>query len=95
MNPCSSTDQGKSAQLAQTLFPGRSMLKVGEVAAACGVDNQHITNLVESGDLLAIDLRTSKPAHPRRGQKKHKSFRQLLRIPSSAFDDLVARRNTV
>ena len=71
------------------------MLTVGEVATACGVDNQHVTNLIESGDLLAIDMRTSKPARPQKGKKKHKSFRQLLRIPASAFDDLVARRNTV
>ena len=69
------------------------MLTVGEVAAACGVDNQHITNLVESGDLVAIDLRTSRPA--RRGKSKHKSVRQLLRIPTSAFDALINARATV
>ena len=70
------------------------MLTVGEVAVACGVDNQHITNLVESGDLVAIDLRTSRPA--RQGKKaKHKSVRQLLRIPTSAFDALISARATV
>jgi len=93
MKPGSSTDQGKPAPLAQTLFPGRSMLTVGEIATACGVDNQHITSLVESGDLVAIDLRTSRPA--RTGKSKHKSIRQLLRIPASAFDALISARASV
>jgi len=70
------------------------MLTVGEVAAACGVDNQHITNLVESGDLVAIDLRTSRPARQDK-KAKHKSTCQLLRIPTSAFDALISARATV
>jgi len=68
------------------------MLTVGEVAIACGVDKQHITNLVECGDLVAIDLRTSRPA---RQEKKHRSIRQLLRIPVSAFEALINARATV
>ena len=82
-------------QLAQTLFAGRQMLTVGQVASACGVDCQHITNLIESGDLLAVDLRTSRPVSSGKANRKHKSFRQLLRVPASALDDLLSRRRTV
>ena len=93
MKPGATIDPATKAPLTNRVFPGRHLLTVGEVATACGVDNQHITNLVESGDLVAIDLRTSRPARP--GTVKHKSTRQLLRIPTSALDALIARRTTV
>jgi hypothetical protein len=78
--------------LAHSLFPGRAMLTVGEVARACGVDKQHVTNLVEVGDLVAIDLRTSKPAKPSDVTAQHKSVRQWLRIPTTAYDALITTR---
>jgi hypothetical protein len=81
--------------LAHKLFPGRAMLTVAEVAHACGVDKQHITNLIEVGDLLAIDLRTTKPAKPSELKAKHKSIRQWLRIPTSAYDALITARKTL
>ena len=68
------------------------MLTVGEVAQACGVNSQHITNLIETGDLVAIDFRTSRP---RPGMGEHKTARQLLRIPASALDAFISRRRTV
>lgn len=71
------------------------MLTVAEVAHACGVDKQHITNLIEVGDLLAIDLRTTKPAKPSQLKQEHKSIRQWLRIPTSAYDALVNARKTL
>jgi len=77
------------------LFPGRQMLTIRQVAEAIGVDCQHVTNLVESGDLTAVDLRTSKRVNCGKAPRKHKSFRQLLRVPASALDDLLARRRTV
>jgi len=70
-------------------------LTVSEVAKVLGVDNQHVTNLVESGDLLAVDFRTSKPASAGRRTAKHKSFRRVLRIPVEACEDLINARKTV
>jgi len=80
--------------LAHKLFPGRAMLTVAEVANACGVDKQHITNLIEVGDLVAVDLRTTKPARPTDVKAQHKSIRQWLRIPTSAYDALITARKT-
>ena len=81
--------------LAHKLFPGRAMLTVAEVAHACGVDKQHIANLIEVGDLVAIDLRTTKPAKPSEIKAAHKSIRQWLRIPTTAYDALVTSRATL
>ncbi len=80
--------------LAHKLFPGRAMLTIAEVAQACGVDKQTITNLVEVGDMVAIDMRTSKPAKPSDGEadSKHKSVRQWLRIPTSSYDAFINSR---
>lgn len=84
--------------LAHSLFPGRAMLTVLEVAQACGVNPQTITNLIECGDLVAVDMRTSKPAKPSdlapEAEAKHKSFRQWLRIPTSSYDAFIASRTT-
>jgi len=80
--------------LAHKLFPGRAMLTVAEVAQACGVDKQTITNLIECGDMVAIDMRTSKPARPSDLKKEHKSVRQWLRIPTSAYDAFINNRKT-
>jgi len=78
--------------LAHKLFPGRAMLTVAEVANACGVDKQTITNLIECGDMVAIDMRTTKPAKPSEVKKEHKSIRQWLRIPTSSYDAFINDR---
>lgn len=78
--------------LSHSLFPGRAMLTVAEIANACGVDKQHITNLIEVGDLVAIDLRTSKPAKPSELKAEHKSVRQWLRVPVSSYDAFINSR---
>lgn len=82
------------AVLAHTLFPGRALLTVREVAAAWSVDDQHVTNMIECGDLLAIDLRTSRPARPAELKQQHKSIRQLLRIPTAEFDRITIARSS-
>lgn len=81
-----------SAVLSHSLFPGRAMLNIGEVAKAWGVDNEHVKRLIECGDLIAVDLRTSKPAKPSEIKKEHRSYRQWLRIPTSAFDEFTKSR---
>jgi hypothetical protein len=78
--------------LAHTVFPGRSMLTLTEVAAAWRVDLQHVKNLVECGDMVAIDLKTSKPAKPSELKTEHRSFRQWLRIPTSEHDRFLKER---
>ena len=81
--------------LAHKLFPGRAMLTVAEVANACGVDKQTITNLIECGDMLAVDLRTTRPARPTDVKAEHKSIRQWLRIPTSSYDAFINSRIVV
>ena len=81
-----------SCVLAHTLFPGRALLTVGEIAAAWGVDRQHVTNLIECGDLAAINLRTSKPAKPSELKAEHVSIRQWLRIPVAEYDRFLHSR---
>lgn len=76
--------------LSHNLFPNRALLRVGEIAEAWGVDEQHIRRLIECGDLAAIDLRTSKPANLTAAN--HKSFRQWLRIPVAEFDRFTKSR---
>lgn len=93
MNPA--REEKSQIPSARSIFPGRPMVTIRQVADACGVDCQHVTNLIESGDLLAVDLRTSRPVSSGKSRRKHKSFRQLLRVPTSALDDLLARRRTV
>ncbi|PTX93358.1 hypothetical protein DB345_17270 [Spartobacteria bacterium LR76] len=72
-----------------TLFPKRSLLTINEVAEAWKVDPQHVTNMIDCGDLRAIDLRTQKPPT---GRKKHKSFRRVIRIPVGEFDRVTKER---
>jgi len=93
--PPGQDDLPLTSVLAHKLFPGRAMLTVAEVAHACGVDKQTITNLVECGDMLAVDLRTSKPARPTDVKAEHKSIRQWLRIPTSSYDAFINSRTTV
>ncbi|MEI6034505.1 MAG: hypothetical protein WCS65_09525 [Verrucomicrobiae bacterium] len=81
--------------LAHTLFPGRAMITIQEFAHACHLDPQTVANLIECGDLVAVDLRTSKPAKPSELRAQHKSVRQWIRIPTSSYDDFMKRRATV
>ena len=74
-----------------SLFPGRSLLTVAEVAQAWGVSIQHVINLIEVGDLAAIDIRTSKPVAP---GTTHKMARAHYRVPVSEYDKFVTNRDT-
>lgn len=89
-----------SSVLSHDLFPGRRVLTIQEVAKAWAVDEQHVRNLIECGDLRAIDFRTNAPAKPSdiasedsgKANRKHRSVRQWLRIPVSAYDDFLKKR---
>lgn len=85
----------KSA-LSHTIFPGRALLTVGEVADAWGATLKHVLNLVEVGDLTAVDLRSSKPVAKEdlEKMKEHKSVRRTLRIPVSAYDEFIRKNST-
>ena len=76
--------------LAHELFPGRSMLSLQEVANAAGLTTAHLVNMIDAGDLVAIDMRTSRPP-----TGEHKTSRRWLRIPVSAYDTLIRSRSTL
>ena len=77
--------------LAHQLFPGRAMLLLSEVRDAWRCSLQHVINLIESGDLIAVDIRTSNPVTKEEAgkMKNHKSFRRWLRVPVSAYDAFI------
>jgi hypothetical protein len=81
-----------STVLSHSLFPGRSTLKVAEVANALRVDDQHIFNLVEEGRLTAIDVRNGELTTASKLPKG--SRRRWLRIPVSAYDAFIRARAT-
>jgi len=84
--------------LAHKVFPGRLLLSITEVADALGVTDQHIKNLIECGDLIATDVRSStkgtKPSDLKDKDDRHQSVRQWLRIPVSEFDRFLQSRAT-
>jgi hypothetical protein len=69
------------------------MLSLGEISRVSGLSIQHLHNLIDAGDLTALDLRTSRPPGPPDAQ--HKSTRRWLRVPVSAYDDLIRTRSTL
>jgi len=79
-----------SSVLAHTLFPGRAMLLVAEIATAFRCTEQHVLNLCEMGDLISIDIRTGKPSKP----SEHiasRAARRCLRIPVSSYDHFIGQ----
>ena len=46
-------------------FPGRKALTVGEIAAVLDVCENHVLNLIESGQLIAINVGCASKHHPR------------------------------
>lgn len=82
-----------TAALAHAVFPGRTLLIIAEVAEALKCTQQHVLDLVEEGQLVAVDIRgklagaTAKPS-----DMGNKSARRCLRIPVSAYDTFIKAR---
>jgi hypothetical protein len=91
-NDTAQLDLELSTVLSHVLFPGRSTLKVAEVAAALRCDDQHIFNLVEEGRLTAVDIRNGDVTTAKKLPKG--SRRRWLRIPVSAYDAFLRTRST-
>lgn len=73
------------------VFPGRLNLYVAEVASKLQVTNQHILNLIEAGEIDAINIaKDIKGGTTKSGRTKS----EFWRIPVAAYDALIeARRN--
>jgi hypothetical protein len=63
-------------------FKGRTVLYVHEVAKALGITEQHVGNLVDDGQLAALNL----------SGIGNKSRRRCLRIPIESYRQFVAKR---
>ena len=76
-------EQLQFAELIHSLdFPGRTALRPDEISGKLGVTTQHILDLVEEGELVAIDV-AGKDAR-----------RRCLRVPVEAYRDWLCRRLT-
>lgn len=62
------------------LWPGRAVIRAEELAKALAVDRRHILNLVEAGELEAVNAASSH------------SSRKWIRIPISAVVKWLAGR---
>lgn len=65
-------------------FPGRTVLYLWEVAQKLGGTVQHYLNLVDSGELVAIDT----------GSRANGRTRRMLRIPLEEYRNFVILRLT-
>lgn len=79
-----------TACLAHKVFPGRTMLLIAEVAAAWKCTEQHVLDLVEEGQLVAVDIRGAVAKKP--SEMGNKTARRCLRIPVSSYDHFVKER---
>lgn len=81
-----------SAIKAHALFPGRSTLYVSEVCKALSMSENQVIDLIESGQLAAVDISSGlKKDGIKNGNKTPRAY---WRIPVSAFDAFVnARKN--
>ena len=65
---------------ASLLFPGRTVLYVGEVAAKLQVTEQHVLDLIDEGQLRAINIGGG--------------TRKFWRIPIEAYHDFLKARDS-
>lgn len=82
------TASATSSILSHKLFPGRVLLSVDEVAKTWVCTKQHIYNLIEAGDLLAIDTKTRDTV---KGKSKN---RRYYKVPVAVFDKFTQDRAT-
>jgi excisionase family DNA binding protein len=71
--------------LAQTTFPGRSVLTISEVAKTLNCTETHVRDLIDEGQLVAVDI--AGPPVP-----GGRPPRQCLRIPVSSYDNFLRAR---
>jgi hypothetical protein len=79
-----------TAVMSHTLFPGRVLLRVAEVAAALRCDDEHVFRLVDNGRMVAVNIATSTEIQP----GTSKTFRKYLRIPVTAWDQFINQSAT-
>ncbi len=65
-------------------FPGRTVLYLWEVAQKLGGTVQHYLNLIDSGELVAIDT----------GSRANGKTRRMLRVPVEEYRNFVVLRLT-
>jgi excisionase family DNA binding protein len=65
----------------ELLFPGRTVLYVAEVASRLKVTEQHVCDLIEEGQLHAINLGGG--------------TRNFWRIPVKAYEDFLQKRSSL
>jgi hypothetical protein len=79
--------------LAQSVFPGRNFLLISEVAKALKCSNQHVTDLIEEGLIVAVDI-GNPTDNPAKSAETVKTARRCLRIPVSSYDNFLRARST-
>ncbi|MBE0541606.1 MAG: helix-turn-helix domain-containing protein [Verrucomicrobia bacterium] len=79
--PQNKIDPANEKPLADLHFPGRTTLYVHEVARALGVCDQTVLNLLDTGELIGINIGT--------GNKK---FR---RIPVHEYEKFLTKRSSL
>ena len=79
-----------SSIAAHTLFPGRTTLYVTEVSRALGMAENQVIDLIESGELEAVNIASKLQAEGHSGGSK--TTRRYWRVPVSAYDVFIARR---
>lgn len=75
------TTDGGQETFESLLFPGRSALRVAEVAERLQLSERHVHDLIDEGKLAALDLG---------GQ--HAGGRRRIRIPIEAYEALLRAR---
>ncbi len=75
------------------MFPGRTVLYVKEVARALDIVEQHVHNLIEIGELAAINVGSAPRSEL--NPRGSKIARNYWRIPVSALETFVEARKTV
>lgn len=87
--------------LSHEAFPGRRFITVAEFAEPAGLTIQHVLDLIEEGELAAVDfrgkVRTDDDSFPaaKPSQMGNKTARRCLRIPVAAYDAFIKRRSTL
>lgn len=87
--------------LAHDLFPGRSALRIAEIAAAWECTIQHVLDLIEEAELVAFDIRGKVRGEAEDGtgvrpsQLGNSTARRCLRVPVSAYDAFLRRRSNL
>lgn len=75
-----------TALMSHSIWPGRVLLYVHEVATALRSSSEHVWNLIDSGQLRAIDISTQKELIPGQIDKRR---RPCFRIPVAAWDHFI------